>query len=57
MVVIDKNATATTLDLAPFKEVPKKPGKKALDVLAAKAFQLGATMTLPARSVNVFEIG
>ena len=55
MVVINKNATDTVLDLARFKEVLKTP-VSALDVLAVQRVQLGATVTLPPRSVKIFEV-
>ena len=55
MVVINKNATETVLDLARFKEVLKAPAT-ALDVLADKTVKLGASVKLPARSVKIFEL-
>jgi hypothetical protein len=55
MVVINKNQAETTLDLARFAEVLKTPAA-ARDVLAGKQVELGATITLPARSVKIFEV-
>ena len=55
MVVINKNAAETTLDLARFAEVLKTPAA-ARDVLAGKQVKLGATVRLPARSVKIFEL-
>ena len=55
MVVINKNATETVLDLARFREVLHTPAS-ALDVLADKTVKLGATVKLPPRSVGIFEI-
>ncbi len=55
MVVMNKNATATTLDLARFKEVLKTPAK-ALDVLASHEVELGASVTLAPRSVTIFDV-
>ena len=55
MVVINKNQTATTLDLARFAEVLKTPAS-ARDVLAGTQVELGATVELPPRSVKIFEL-
>jgi glycosidase len=55
MVVMNKNASETALDLARFREVLKTPAS-ALDVLSGRRVELGATVTLPARSVSIFEI-
>jgi glycosidase len=55
MVVINKNKTETTLDLAHFAEVLKTPAA-ARDVLAGKDVKLGKTVKLPARSVKIFEL-
>ena len=55
MVVINKNKTEIDLDLTRFKEVLKTP-VAARDVLGGKAVQLGATIKLPARSVQIFEV-
>ncbi|MEO5688517.1 MAG: glycoside hydrolase family 13 protein [Burkholderiaceae bacterium] len=55
MVVINKNASETVLDLSRFKEVLKTPSS-ALDVLADRTVKLGATVKLPALSVKIFEL-
>jgi glycosidase len=55
MVVINKNASETVLDLSRFAEVLHTPAS-AMDVLAGKSVQLGATVTLPPRSVKIFEL-
>jgi glycosidase len=55
MVVINKNKTETTLDLARFAEVLKTPAA-ARDVLAGKDVKLGKTVKLPPRSVKLFEL-
>jgi glycosidase len=55
MVVINKNSTDTVLDLARFKEVLKTPAN-ALDVLAGHPVRLGTAVTLPPRSVKIFEL-
>jgi len=55
MVVINKNQTATTLDLARCAEVLKTPAS-ARDVLAGTQVELGATVELPPRSVKIFEL-
>jgi neopullulanase len=55
MVVINKNTTATTLDLARFKEVLKTPAT-ARDVIAGKPVPLGATLELAPRSVRILEV-
>ncbi|MEP6505503.1 MAG: cyclomaltodextrinase C-terminal domain-containing protein, partial [Betaproteobacteria bacterium] len=55
MVVINKNATETALDLRRFAEVFTSP-VAALDVLAGRRVELGATVVLPPRSVKIFEV-
>ncbi len=55
MVVINKNATDTPLDLARFAEVLKTP-VKARDVLLGTMVTLDGSVTLPARSVKIFEV-
>ena len=55
MVVINKNATETVLDLSRFEEVLHTPAS-ALDVLADRTVKLGASVKLPARSVRIFEV-
>jgi len=55
MVVINKNAAETTLDLGRFAEVLHVPAR-ARDVLAGKVVKLDGTVTLPARSVKIFEV-
>jgi len=55
MVVINKNAAEATLDLARFSEVLHVPAR-ARDVLAGKVVKLEGSVTLPARSVKIFEV-
>jgi glycosidase len=55
MVVLNKNAEDTELDLSRFSE-RLKGYQKALDVISGKTIQLGNTLKLPARSVLVLEL-
>jgi hypothetical protein len=55
MVVINKNHAEKTLDLARFSEVLKTPAV-ARDVLEGRDVTLGSTVSLPARSVKIFEL-
>jgi hypothetical protein len=55
MVVLNKNATATSLDLARFAE--RLQGYKfATDVVAQQKRELGASLQVPARSVLILEM-
>ena len=55
MVVINKNKAETVLDMARFKEILATPAK-ALDVIGGKRVDIGATLTLPPRSVTILEL-
>ena len=55
MVVLNKNAEETELDLSRFNE-RLKGYEKALNVISGKTLQLGSTLKLPARSVLVLEL-
>ena len=55
MVILNKNAEETELDLSRFNE--RLEGyDKAMDVISGKLLQLGSTLKLPARSVLVLEL-
>lgn len=55
MVAINKNHADATLDMARFREVLATPAA-ALDVIADRRVELGASVTLPPRSVRIFEV-
>jgi hypothetical protein len=55
MVAINKNHADATLDMARFREVLATPAS-ALDVIAGRQVELGASVTLPPRSVRIFEV-
>jgi glycosidase len=55
MVVLNKSREATTLDTRRFPEM-LQPGSRGRDVLGGQSFELGRSLTVPARSALIIEL-